>query len=351
VAAPTQFTTAQLDAESPWTETPALLIKTTFDHLLNYSTDKIQTDLVSQDSAAASCIGQGETKTTTDEVTQAATAGVWYLKTFGTANTYSFRVQAKSTQAGALSCRRHEADTGQTSYANSVAVMQAATAGTISAQVRYFQASPPYSLGKIPDWGLFVWAIRNSSSGEIKSAALATDAPWGHVAKAKRIPKDHPGAVALRPHPFLAILNGWKHGENRVDEVLPGEEIVLFDLRHLGEMVEVDLVDEEARNLRGLRDYWIGMGIDPLVLDHFESSAKAKREKPTRTSKEKLRVPLFEKMRMDAEADDNSLLPVLLQHPSLTKATKEIESSDRKHLDCLKCIPGFGDTVRVVCAP
>lgn len=347
--APTQFTTAQLDAESPWTETPALLIKTSFDHLLNYSTNAIQADLVTQTSAAASCIGQGETKTALDEVTQAATGGVWYLKTWGTATTWSFRVQVKVSAAGNLSSRRHEVDAGQTSYANSIAVM-VSTSVTISAQVRYFQASPPYNLGGIPDWGLFAWAIRNASTGEIKAASLASDAPWGHVAKAKGIPKNHPGAVALQPHPFLAILKGWKHGENRVDEVLPGEEIVLFDLRHLGELVEIDLVDDEARKLKELRDTWLDMGIDPVILDQFECEARAKCERP-RTSKEKRLVPLFEKMRMEAEADDDSLLPRLLKMPELTKATNEIALSDRKHLDCLKCIPGFGDTVRVVCQP
>lgn len=356
--APTQFTTAQLDADSPWNETTATLIKTTFDHLLNYGTNVLNADLVSQSSAAASCIGQGETKTALEEVTQSAASATWYLKTFATATTWSFRVQVKQSGATTLSCRRHEADSGITSYANSVAVLVAVGTPTISAQVRYFQASPPYSLGRIPDWGLFAWAIRNASTGEIKSSQMASDAPWGHAARLKGIPKDHPGAVALRPHPFFAILDGLKSDEKRmVDEVLPGEEIVLFDLRHLSELVEVDQLAIEEQQLRALRDQWLAMGIEAEVLDQFECEAKARCEakgrdgRPLRTTKQKRMVPLFEKMQMDAEAEGDSLLPRLLKMPELTAATREIGLGDRKRIDCLNCIPGFGNTVRVVCTP
>ena len=123
---------------------------------------------IQQAAMGAAAIGQNECKTTTGEVSTITLATLTLP-----GGQYGFwpetRVSAGSGSAQVASALN------ATSYAARISM--SCSGGTIYAQQRYFQASPPYNLGEgeIP---LFVFCEINKSSGIIESIYSAPEAPW-----------------------------------------------------------------------------------------------------------------------------------------------------------------------------
>jgi len=106
---------------------------------------------------------------------------------------------------------------GWTSYVTNITLGVQHTDGTIYAQQRYIQASPPYNLGN-GDIPLFIYASVNNSTGKIESTYIAEDPPWANN-----------GPRRINPHKTFTKKNGkkylkrtkrpWSHAEVKADKV------------------------------------------------------------------------------------------------------------------------------------
>lgn len=239
-------------------------------------TSEIATDGVGQDEIAATSVGRGEIKSSTEEVSQAASIGTWYNKEFTNPSTWGFHPNFRTDSGGALSARFQEADSGITSYTTRIAFMVGAASNTVYSRMGYIQASPPYCLGDIEpeDWGMFLWLVRKAN-GEIVSARRCMDAPWSNQAKLYGIPKNHPAAIFLCPHPFGGdtMMDSGKRGE-----LPPGCSITLVDLREFRVPVKPNKAQRELASLQAKRLEFAAKGIPLHVLDGFEAEAAKKSE-------------------------------------------------------------------------
>lgn len=177
----------------------------------------INTDLVSQDSIAASAVGQGELKGAT-ETQSTTTTG---LVTFSN-GIYGFGCGHYASDANAYTWQWGSNASPGGSLTHSVLVTYTAAANTKYFRIQYIQASPPYPFAGRSDWGL--WALRLvSRDGSIVRQYLAADPPWAHLWK-HRYRKGDPRAMSEHPHPF--------------GELEPGQRVELVDLGHLEELSE-----------------------------------------------------------------------------------------------------------------
>ena len=130
---------------------------------------------VDQAAIGAAAVGQAELKTTSGAVSTTATSATLITLPGGT---YGFYPQVKETgdtmQAGIVTLL---VDVG-TTYLTRI-TLRVGSSGTVSAQQRYIQASPPYDLGNgaIP---LFILAEIDNVTGNIISAYVAEDPPWAN---------------------------------------------------------------------------------------------------------------------------------------------------------------------------
>ena len=92
--------------------------------------------------------------------------------------------------------------------------------GTVFAQQRYMQASPPYMIGD-KEWGHFLYLLRRISDGVVIASYEAEDPPHAYNGLTY-LPKDHPDRISAVPHPFADY---W--GKN---PSVDGLDIVLVDL-------------------------------------------------------------------------------------------------------------------------
>jgi hypothetical protein len=138
--------------------------------------------------------------------------------------------------------------------------------GTFYGKYFYPQASPPHRLGRIADFGQFVYLHRRKSDGTIVSASSAPDPVWS--GPWSPLPKGHPARMIDRPHPFADFIS---------DPLPDDEEIVLVDCRSLAEL-EDDHAPEAAAEalLRDSRNAWLAAGIAPADLDEFEQDQTAR---------------------------------------------------------------------------
>lgn len=127
---------------------------------------------------AASIVSQGKLKTATSEVTHASSTLTTYVFTGGQ---YGFYPQIKMSGTTVANYDAHILDlnsgAGFTTYASKITL--AAGSGTIYAQQRYVQASPPYDLGdgEVP---LFIFALIDDITGSVIGVSLAADPPWAN---------------------------------------------------------------------------------------------------------------------------------------------------------------------------
>ena len=134
------------------------------------------------------------------------------------------------------------------------------------ARTYYVQASPPHKFGPSEDWGMFLFLLRNISTGEVIKSFMADDPPWSpSFLPFEGLPKDHPARMYHYPHPFVEFAPFTDRVA--VDE---GLEIVLCDLRGMNELVTYKPMAMELARLRAQRDEWISKGMKAEDLDAIE---------------------------------------------------------------------------------
>jgi hypothetical protein len=129
---------------------------------------------IDQDDIASSAIGQGELITTTDIV---STSSLSLVNLTFAGGSYGFYPQIRETSPTAVDAQLAFVANMGSSYVTNIA-MKVQTSGTIFAQQRYVQASPPYDLGdgEIP---LFIFAVVNAA-GNIESIGASPDPVWAN---------------------------------------------------------------------------------------------------------------------------------------------------------------------------
>lgn len=130
--------------------------------------------LAAGDSGAPEIV-QGALKTTTGEVSTASSS---YVSLTLPGGEYGFWPNTKETGDGMTSqVSSNLAQQGST-YGCFIA-MRRATTGTVYAQQRYIQASPPYDLGN-GDIPIFIFLAVDKTTKEIISTYIAEDPPWAN---------------------------------------------------------------------------------------------------------------------------------------------------------------------------
>lgn len=199
----------------------------------------------------------------------------------------------------------------------------------IYAQGRYVQASPPYKLGDLP-WGGFLFLHRKKSDGTILTGACAPDPIW--AGPWSPLPKDHPGRIVLRPHPFA----DFRHKELPSDE-----EIILVDLRHLEEIIEYDSKPDRLEAITSLRSELLLAGLTKEELDKEEEKFKSL-ENPKLQKLSKYKI-----LEKRLQAQGSSILQAVNEgkFPELSEVDQELSPKDRKYLPQFE---GFTSKVRVL---
>jgi hypothetical protein len=223
-------------------------------------TTQIVNDAVTQDKIVSSAVGQGELKTAQGEVSTQSDILVNLTLPGGS---YGFYPQIKCTTTGGTAFGEAfivGVTTNPTSYVTNISMKDNSLgSGTIFAQQRYIQASPPYMLGD-KEWGHFLFLLRKLGTGEVISTYNAEDPPWAYNGKVW-LPKDHKDRIVEVPHPFADY---WDK-----DPAVDGLEIVLVDLS--GVDVTKWLTDNWKIGksiLEDLGSVLTGMGTDKLWSDY-----------------------------------------------------------------------------------
>lgn len=353
--APTQFTTAQLDADSPWNETTATLIKTTFDHILDYAANYINDDLVDQGAILAASVGQGELKTGTDEQsTSASGAGSWVLLTF-TATEYAFRASVKSSGTNTTSYRHMEAVAATTSYRQVISIMWTGGAATGYAKLRTISASPPHKLDGIDEWPYFLFLLRHRTSGVVIRASLCSDPPHYYEAQERGLPKNHLAGWLMRPHPFDVVTDEeYAIGGGTRDDF----EVVLIDLREKGMVPAIaDRRSIVLDNLRTIRPELVKKGMNEAYLLKVEAECEAEIQSRPATSKDLVAGSALELSFLHGRMQGEWNLETAAKLPETIDATRDVAATeDGKFLGTVpglftKGMDGSPPMVRVVCCP
>jgi len=134
-------------------------------------------DAASVDTAqiVASAVTQGKLKSTTGEVSH--NSGTLTNKTLP-GGEYGFYPRLK-VDAGSSMEAQIAGTFSTTSYVTNIALDRVGGSGSVYAQQRYIQASPPYDLGdgEIP---LFIFLNIDTNTREILESYIAPEAPWHH---------------------------------------------------------------------------------------------------------------------------------------------------------------------------
>ncbi len=220
-------TAGQTDADSPLDATLMDGLRKDLDHLrqvLYGSTDpSFHTPIWGHDHDGANSetidltglVARTDLKTTMSSV---STGGASSLLTLP-GGEYGFYPQTKiSSVAGTQNAHMVNSIAIGTSYVSYITL--GTSAGTISAQQRYIQASPPYMIGN-KQWGHFLFLLRRISDGVVVSSYEAEDPCWAYNGNPSNA-KDSPERIAEVPHPFGDYT--------QKDPAVDGLEIVLVDL-------------------------------------------------------------------------------------------------------------------------
>jgi len=144
----------------------------------------VNTDAVNQDSIAASAVGQGELKVSTE--TDSNSTGNHVTITVANAE-YAFSAMYKNSYGSSVRALKVVTSmdnesvveySDSTSYLRSLILVAASGVGTAYHRVRYVTASPPYDLGdgEIP---LFIFALMDKS-GNVVAMQVCQEPPWAH---------------------------------------------------------------------------------------------------------------------------------------------------------------------------
>jgi hypothetical protein len=348
--APTQFTTAQLDADSPWNETAATLIKTSFDYVIDYATGYIKTGLVDQAAIINDAVGEGELKNSSAAVS--TTSLTFAQQNFGVAGAVFEPYVSGSHGAYLYYSQSPTPGVGTTSTSSVTLIeLKCGQGGTAYATVFYVQASPPHKLGTIEDWPFFLELVRRKSDGKILHAAACPEPVWYFAGKARGLPKDHPAAPYLHPHRFHGLtMEG--PSDSRVPICPPDHEIVLVDVRSvMGAPRYVDRAALELAACQRMRAQALALGVPQEQVDTVEAALAAECQAPA-DARGKRRIWCRHPARafeLETRAMGfGSHLERLLTMPEVTNATQEIGMADRRRLPRFKDMPGG---VTVVCCP
>lgn len=255
----TAITTTQTDADSPLNETLMEALRGNVYHNYDWiGLSYTPANNHNHDGTNSALIKQGGLSTATSTVTTTSTSAVT-LSFTNTNFAFSPRIWASAATTVAT------AGSGTTSTTAVLLIGLVSSNGlTVAAACLYVQASPPYRLGRIDDWGEFLYLHRRISDGAVISSTMAPDPVW--VGASTTLAKDHPARIALCPHPFAGY---W-------DKQLPaGEEIVLVDLRHLNETVRHQPARIRREALVARRSEFIDLGVAAADIKAAEDDATA----------------------------------------------------------------------------
>lgn len=173
----TAIADADIDPESPGTTTLFTRLRDNPIAITEKASGApvLANDYIVQDMVSASTIGQAELKTTNSAISTSSDA----LMTLP-GGQYGFYPQIKASdgtaQYGATIGGAASNTAPGTSYATRI-VLRAVGGGSIFAQQRYIQASPPYDLGD-GEISRFVFVEVHKSTGDVISVYSAQEAPW-----------------------------------------------------------------------------------------------------------------------------------------------------------------------------
>jgi len=214
------LTPAETDADSPLNEPLFTKIRNNFDALESagvtggdaHDHDGGDGAQIPQGGIAANAIGQGQLKTASGAISTSSTSQVNLILPGGQ---YGFYPQTKGNfgLAGVIFAVGNIG----ASYVTNI-TLEAAT-GTVYAQQRYSQASPPYKVGN-KKWGHFLYILVNAQ-GDIVASYEAEDPPYAYNGSPHN-KKDSIERIQAVPHPFADY-----HDK---DPAIDGLEIVLVDL-------------------------------------------------------------------------------------------------------------------------
>lgn len=147
--------------------------------------NRIASGGILQADIGAAQIGQGELKTAIGEVSVTANNNFQNLLLILPGGEYGFYVQTKKSTGivDTLNVQMVSTTAFGASYGTNIQLQVDTTISfqivTLSAQHRYFQASPPYDMG---DGNVmsFIFAIINNATGLIEAAYHAPDPPWAN---------------------------------------------------------------------------------------------------------------------------------------------------------------------------
>jgi len=192
----------------------------------------------------ASAVSQGKLKTTTGEVSHNSAVLTNKVLPGGE---YGFYPQLKCDSGSELSQANISTFETSTSYVTNIALDRQSGSGSVYAQQRYVQASPPYDLGdgEIP---LFIFLLVNTSTRKIVGTYIAPEAPWHHN-----------GPTVIRP-------DGYADGiPYRMVRRIPPE---LIDLRDAARIVRRKIRDGESitdMERATIRDFYQAVRTQPKV--------------------------------------------------------------------------------------
>lgn len=231
----TGLTAAQTDADSPVNQTLMDTIRTDIEDLDTtlaevYDGTDVATDKVSQDSIAASAVGQGELKTSATAAALAVAAASGVTQTAYGALEYGFYITLRTDNAGATGSTyaayplsAYAANPGATyqAWVNIQYTGTPSVAHNYYAQLRYVQASEEQPFLGVADLPGYLFT-HHKPGGALNAAWFSHEAPWYPEALRRFGPEAasyFPDAPDFMPHPF--------------GNVGPGEEVRCYDLRAL----------------------------------------------------------------------------------------------------------------------
>lgn len=249
----TSLTSSQTDEDSPINQTLMDAVRVASDDLDSeiasfWNGSTFSSNTVDQTSVAASAIGQGELKTTTES--QTTTAGAAANLFFNNGIGYQFNLRARISAGSGNHTFRQGTDANSSGTQRVCVRHQGVTGGATAEYLcRYVTASPPHYLLGDQDWGKWVYAIVRGSD---VIQAWSADDPPSYLSLASRLvgadgkpdprlcalAKRRPGLHASRPHPFPELYQQAKADTDEgraLAAFLQGSRVVLLDLRGLEE--------------------------------------------------------------------------------------------------------------------
>ena len=275
----TKPTAVQVQKLAPLNETLFLALRQGLidaETCVQFLTDGVQisANLVTQLSIAAGAVGQGELKIAVESVAAPFVFGVGANVTFVAAGNWGFYpTWAISTAGGFLD--NYDVQMGiaypvpfpqQGPFLSLAAVRTTGfLANSLIGTLIYITASQPHRLGGVPGWGPFVYR-KVDKDGAPVAFWSCDDPPWYHHAKGD-LPKNHPAAPALLPHPWP---DARKEDGTQVAGVFPGERVELVDLRGFNQDTMWSDTDDMVDRLVDRRQQFADLGVSEAELEAWE---------------------------------------------------------------------------------